>query len=169
MQILKTQVNLKEGGARFTMIPFNKPFNKPFIQPIMYTSIDAFGFLIKKEFGSNNFLHCIFSINPIVIFIEKPLLKIINFKRDKHGRLLPSESNLIETQRMDPLRIATWCIFRENIFYIFEKLNNQCKADLVFIKSFYLNGKSEFYEIILALLENFFLILLRNFFLKIKL
>ena len=32
-------------------------------------------------------------------------------------------SNLIEIQRMDPLRIATWRIFRENIFYIFEKLN----------------------------------------------
>ena len=34
-------------------------------------------------------------------------------------------SNLIEIQRMDPLRISTWRIFRENIFYIFEKLNNQ--------------------------------------------
>ena len=35
-------------------------------------------------------------------------------------------SNLIEIQRMDPLRIATRRIFRENIFYIFEKLNYQC-------------------------------------------
>ena len=59
-------------------------------------------------------------------------------------------SNLIEIQRMNPLRIATWRIFRENMFYIFEKLNNQCKVDLVFIKSFYLNGKTEFFEIILA-------------------
>ena len=55
-----------------------------------------------------------------------------------------------------PLCIATRRIFRENIFYIFEKLNNQCKVDIVFIKSLYLNGKTEFYEIILALLENFF-------------
>ena len=58
---------------------------------------------------------------------------------------------------MDPLRIATWSIFRENIFYIFEKLNYQCKVNIIFIKSFYLNGKMKFYEIILALLENFFL------------
>ena len=68
---------------------------------------------------------------------------------------------------MDPLRIATRRIFRENIFYIFEKLNNQCKVDIVFIKSFYLNGKTEFYEITLALLENFFYTF-KNFF-KIKL
>ena len=38
-----------------------------------------------------------------------------------------TESNLIEIQRMDSLRIATWRIFRENIFYIFEKLNHQYK------------------------------------------
>jgi len=62
------------------------------------------------------------------------------------------ESNLIEIQR-----IATRRIFRENIFYIFEKLNNQCKVDIIFVKSFYLNGKTEFYDIILALLENLFL------------
>ena len=61
-------------------------------------------------------------------------------------------SNLIEIQRIETRRI-----FRENIVYIFEKLNNQCKVDIIFIKSFYLNGKTEFYEIILALLENFFL------------
>ena len=66
-------------------------------------------------------------------------------------------SNLIEIQRMDPLHIATWRIFRENIFYIFEKLYYQCKVNIIFIKSFYLNGKTKFYEIILALLENFFL------------
>ena len=30
-------------------------------------------------------------------------------------------SNLIEIQRMDPLRKATWRIFRENIFDIFLK------------------------------------------------
>ena len=67
-------------------------------------------------------------------------------------------SNLIEIQRMDPLRIAiTWRIFRENIFYIFEKFNYQCKVNINFIKSFYLNGKTKFYEIILALLEKFFL------------
>ena len=53
------------------------------------------------------------------------------------------ESNNIEIQR-----IATRRIFRENIFYIFEKLNNQCKVDIIFIKSFYLNGNTEFYEII---------------------
>jgi len=72
-------------------------------------------------------------------------------------------SNLIEIQRMDPLRIATWRIFRKNIFYIFEKLYYQCKVNIIFIKSFYLNGKTKFYEIILALLENFFFILLRIF------
>jgi len=70
-------------------------------------------------------------------------------------------SNLIE--------IATRGIFRENIFFIFEKLNNQCKVDIIFIKSFYLNGKTEFYEIILALLENFFYTFKIFFFLKIKL
>ena len=53
-------------------------------------------------------------------------------------------------------------------FYVFEKLNSQCKVDIVFKKSFYLNGNAEFYEIILALLENFFIIL-RIFFVKIKL
>ena len=42
-----------------------------------------------------------------------------------------------------PLRIATKHIFRENIFYIFEKLSNQCKVDIIFIKSFDLNGKTE--------------------------
>ena len=68
-------------------------------------------------------------------------------------------SNLIEIQCMDPLCIATWCIFRENIFYIFEKLNYPCKVNIIFIKSFYLNGKTKFYEIILALLENFFILL----------
>ena len=61
-------------------------------------------------------------------------------------------SNLIEIRRMDPLRIATW-----RIFYIFEKLNYQFKVNIIFINSFYLNGKTKFYEIILALLENFFL------------
>ena len=71
-------------------------------------------------------------------------------------------------QRMDLIRIATWRIFRENIFYIFEKLNYRCKVNIIFIKSFYLNGKTKFYEIILALLENCF-ILLRIFFLKIEL
>jgi len=79
------------------------------------------------------------------------------------------KSNLIEIQRMDPLRIATWRIFRENIFYIFEKLNNQCKVYIIFLKSVYLNGKTEFYEIILALLENFFILLRNFFFLKMKL
>ena len=77
-------------------------------------------------------------------------------------------SHLIEIQRMSPLRIATWQLFRENIFYIFDKLNYQCKVNIIFIKSFYLNGKTEFYEIILALLENLFLILLRIFFSKNK-
>ena len=60
-------------------------------------------------------------------------------------------SNLTEIRRMDPLRITTW-----RIFYIFEKLNYQCEVNIIFIKSFYLNGKTIFYEIILALLENFF-------------
>ena len=73
-------------------------------------------------------------------------------------------SNLIEIQRMDPLRIAiTWRIFRENIFYIFEKFNYQCKVNIIFIKFFYLNGKTKVYEIILALLENFFYTF-KNFF-----
>jgi len=57
-----------------------------------------------------------------------------------------TKSNLIEIQRIETATyIATWRIFRENIFYIFEKLNNQCKVDTIFIKSFYLNGKTEFY------------------------
>jgi len=64
---------------------------------------------------------------------------------------------------MDPLLIATWRIFRENIFYIFEKLNYQCKVNKIFIKSFYLNGKTKFYETILALLEKFFYTF-KNFF-----
>ena len=68
-------------------------------------------------------------------------------------------SNLIEIQLMDPLCIATRGIFREKIFYIFEKLNYQCKINIIFIKSFYLNGKTKFYEIIFALLENFFIFL----------
>ena len=43
-------------------------------------------------------------------------------------------SNLIEIQRMDPLRMATiWRIFRENIFYIFEKLNYQCKVNIILL------------------------------------
>ena len=36
-------------------------------------------------------------------------------------------SNLIEIQRMDPLRIATWRIFRENIFLYFWKIKRCCK------------------------------------------
>ena len=76
-----------------------------------------------------------------------------------HLLLKKSASNLIEIQPMDPLHIASWRIFRENIFYIFEKLNYQCKVNTIFIKSFYLYGKTKFYEIILALLENF----LKNF------
>ena len=75
-----------------------------------------------------------------------------------------TKSNLIEIQRIETATyIATWRIFRENIFYIFEKLNNQCKVDIIFLKSVYLNGKTEFYEIILALLENFFYTF-KNFF-----
>ena len=35
--------------------------------------------------------------------------------------------------------------FSGDFFYIFEKLNNQCKVDIIFIKSFYLNGNMEFY------------------------
>ena len=66
-------------------------------------------------------------------------------------------SNIIEIQRIEIARYSNLRrIFRENIFYIFEKLNNPCKVDIIFIKSFYLNGNTEFYEIILALLENFF-------------
>ena len=67
------------------------------------------------------------------------------------------KSNLIEIQR-----IETATYFSGQYFlYIFEKLNNQCKIEIIF-KNF--NCKTEFYEIILALLENFFFILLRNFF-----
>ena len=62
-------------------------------------------------------------------------------------------------------RYATRHIFWENIYIIFEKLNNLCKVDIIFIKSFYLNGEMEFYEIILALLENFFYTF-KNFFIK---
>ena len=67
-----------------------------------------------------------------------------------HAYLL-AKSNLIEIQRI------------ETPTYIFEKLNNECKVEIIFIKSVYLNGRTEFYETILALLENFF-ILLRSFF-----
>ena len=56
------------------------------------------------------------------------------------------------------LGIETRFILRENIFYILEKLYNQCRVNIIFIKSFYLNDKTEFCEIILALMENFFLI-----------
>jgi len=73
------------------------------------------------------------------------------------------KSNLMEIQRIETATYSNKAYFRENIFYIFEKLNNQCKVDIIFIKYFYLNGKTEFYEIVLALLENFF-ILLRIFF-----
>ena len=59
------------------------------------------------------------------------------------------KSNLIEIQR-----IETATYFSGQYFlYIFEKLNNQCKIEIIF-KNF--NCKTEFYEIILALLENFF-------------
>ena len=71
-----------------------------------------------------------------------------------HGRL-PSSAHLI--QQIETATYSKRRIFRETIFYIFEKLNNQCKVDIIFIKSFYLNGKTEFCEIILALLENFFI------------
>ena len=50
------------------------------------------------------------------------------------------------------LGIATRRIFLENIFL---SLRN-CKVDIIFIKSFYLNRNTKFYEIILALLMNFF-------------
>ena len=63
-------------------------------------------------------------------------------------------SNIIEIQRIG---IATRGIFRENISFTFEKLNNQCKVYIILMKSFCLNGKTELSEIILALLENFFL------------
>jgi len=72
-------------------------------------------------------------------------------------------SNLIEIQRIETATYSNMAYFLGEHFYIFEKLNNQCKVDIIFIKSFHLNGKTEFYEIIFALLENF-LILLRNFF-----
>ena len=79
-------------------------------------------------------------------------------------------SNLIEIQRIETATYSNKEYFPgENIFYIFEKLNIQCKVDIVFIKSFYLNGKTEFYETILALLENFFYTFKIFFFLKIKL
>ena len=67
-----------------------------------------------------------------------------------------SKSNLIEIQRIETATYSNKAYFPGEHFYIFEKLNNQCKEDLVFIKSFYLNGKTEFYEIILALLTGEF-------------
>ena len=62
-----------------------------------------------------------------------------------------------------PATYSNMAYFPENIFYIFEKLNYQCKVNIISIKSFYLNGKTKFYEIILALLENFFYTF-KNFF-----
>ena len=77
-------------------------------------------------------------------------------------------SNLLEIQRKETATYSNMGYFPgDHFFYIFEKLHNQCKVDIIFIKSFYLNGKTEFYKIILALLENF-LKLLRNFFSKNK-
>ena len=37
-------------------------------------------------------------------------------KQMSRDKAVIEASNLIEIQRMDPLRIATWRIFRENIF-----------------------------------------------------
>ena len=76
-------------------------------------------------------------------------------------------SNLIEIQRIETATCINMADFPREHFLYFEKLNNQCKVDIIFIKSFHLNGKTEFYEIIFALLENF-LILLRIFFSKNK-
>jgi len=72
---------------------------------------------------------------------------------------------LIEIQCIETATYSNKAYFPGEHFYIFEKLNNQCKVEIIFIKSFNLNGKTEFYDIILILLENF-LILLRIFFYK---
>ena len=64
-------------------------------------------------------------------------------------------SNIVEIQRMEIARYYKKAYFPGEHFYIFEKLNNQCKVDIIFIKSFYFNGNTEFSEIIFALLENF--------------
>ena len=66
-------------------------------------------------------------------------------------------SNLIEIQRIETATYSNKAYFPGEHFFIY--LRNQCKVDIVFIKSFYLNGKTEFYVIILALLENFFILL----------
>ena len=60
-------------------------------------------------------------------------------------------SNLIEIKRIETATYSNMAYFPgEHFFTFFEILSNQCKVDLVFIKSLYLNGKTEFYEIILA-------------------
>ena len=75
------------------------------------------------------------------------------------------KSNLIEIQRIETATYTNKAYFPgEHFFFIFEKLNNQCKVDIIFIKSFYLNGKTKSYEIILALLE-IFKNIFENFFL----
>ena len=80
-------------------------------------------------------------------------------------------SDLIEIQRIETATYSNMAYFPGwDHFYIFEKLYNQCKVDIVFIKFFYLNGKTEFYKIIFALLEIFFLYFWEIFFsLKIEL
>ena len=53
-------------------------------------------------------------------------------------------SNFKEIQNMKWLGLATRHILQEKIFNIFENLNNQYKVDIIFKKSFYLNGERNF-------------------------
>ena len=78
------------------------------------------------------------------------------------------KSNIIETERIETTSYSNKVYFSGEYFFIFKKLNNQCKVDIIFIKSFYLNGNTEFYEIILAIPEIFYTFEKLFFFVKIN-
>ena len=42
-----------------------------------------------------------------------------------------------------PAMYSNMAYFLGEHFYIFEKLNYECKVNIIFIKSFYLNGKTK--------------------------
>ena len=75
------------------------------------------------------FLFLLLCKRDLRIFFLKNLMNIKGLQnqvaniiktRKLQSIVISSASNHIEIQRMDPLRIATWRIFRENIIYIFE-------------------------------------------------
>ena len=64
---------------------------------------------------------------------------------------------LKKPERKETARYSNKVYFAGKYFvYIFEKLNYQCRVNIIFKKCFYINGKTELYEIILVLLKNFF-------------